>query len=159
RRWRHRLTTGRRRRPPRPPTPMVASHEAAFNLRRARRSRDLRAVVSRPHDLGSVARVPGRAVRPTIDSDQLATFQQCTGRTAPPSGPFYEAWLICGRRAGKSFTLAMIAMFLSCFKDWSEFLQPGETGRIVIVAADRKQGRVIFGYVLGFLKNIPMLDG
>jgi hypothetical protein len=94
-----------------------------------------------------------------LTPDQLAIWQQCTGRTAPPSGPFYEAWLICGRRAGKSFILALIAVFLACCRDWQANLVPGETGRIVIIAADRRQARVIFGYVLGFLENVPMLSG
>jgi hypothetical protein len=94
-----------------------------------------------------------------LKPDQLAIYQQCTGRTAPPLGPFFEAWLVCGRRAGKSFILAMIAVFLACFHDWAPYLVPGETGRIIIIAADRKQARTIFGYILGFLENIPMLAG
>jgi hypothetical protein len=65
----------------------------------------------------------------------------------------------CGRRAGKSFILALIAVFLACFVDWQPYLVPGETGRIVIVAADRRQSRVIFGYIMGFLQNTPMLRG
>src|SRR5215831_14088390 len=64
-----------------------------------------------------------------LSPDQLVIYQECTGRTAPPSGPFYEAWLICGRRAGKSFVLALVAVFLACFRDWQPFLVPGETGR------------------------------
>jgi hypothetical protein len=95
-----------------------------------------------------------------LSPEALAIYQQCTGRTAAPiGGAFYEAWLICGRRAGKSFILALVAVFLACFRDWTPFLVPGETGRIVIIAADRKQARTIFGYVVGFLENIPMLSG
>ena len=37
----------------------------------------------------------------------LATYRACTGRTAPPTRTATEAWLICGRRAGKSFMLAL----------------------------------------------------
>ncbi len=91
--------------------------------------------------------------------EQLATYKDCTGRSAAPSGAFLEAWIICGRRAGKSFILALIAVFLACFHNWKPFLVPGEVGRIVIIAADRKQARTIFGYCLGFLENIPMLSG
>jgi len=94
-----------------------------------------------------------------LTAEQLAIYQQCTGRQAAPSGPFFEAWLICGRRAGKSFVLALVAVFLSCFIDWSPYLVPGEVGRIIIIAADRRQSRVIFGYCLGFLEKIPMLNG
>lgn len=45
--------------------------------------------------------------------DQLAFYGQCTGRTEAPAELVEEAWLICGRRAGKSFVLALIAVF--CF--------------------------------------------
>jgi hypothetical protein len=38
-------------------------------------------------------------------------------------------------------------------------LVPGEVGRIAIIAADRKQARTIFGYIVGFLENVPMLSG
>lgn len=45
---------------------------------------------------------------------ELALFRRCTGRGAPPDGGLSEAWLICGRRAGKSFVLALIAVFSRC---------------------------------------------
>jgi hypothetical protein len=89
--------------------------------------------------------------------EQLAIYKQCTGRTAPPATPSTEVWLICGRRAGKSFTLALIAVFLACFFDWRPYLAPGERGTIMVVATDRKQARVIFRYVRALLTGVPML--
>src|SRR5438445_1148349 len=89
--------------------------------------------------------------------EQLAIYQEHTGRAAPPLAPLQEGWLVCGRRAGKSFILAVIAIFLACFRDWRPFLGPGEVGTIMIVAADRKQARVIMRYCLGLLKSVPML--
>ena len=59
-----------------------------------------------------------------LTAEQFAIYTACTGRTAAPTGPFFEAWLICGRRAGKSFVLALIAVFLACFCDWSPYLVP-----------------------------------
>jgi hypothetical protein len=47
--------------------------------------------------------------------EQMTTYEACTGRTEAPSQPLTEAWLICSRRAGKSFVLALIAVCLSCF--------------------------------------------
>ena len=41
--------------------------------------------------------------------------------------------------AGKSFVLALIAVWLACFKDWRPYLGPGEVGTIIGRAADRKQ--------------------
>jgi Terminase large subunit, T4likevirus-type, N-terminal len=89
--------------------------------------------------------------------EQLVIYQQCTGRSTPPTSPLYEAWLICGRRSGKSFMLSLIAVFLACFFDWRPFLGPGEVGTIMIVAADRRQARVIMRYVVGLLEASPML--
>jgi hypothetical protein len=33
----------------------------------------------------------------------MRVASECTGRSEPPRGHFHEGWLICGRRAGKSF--------------------------------------------------------
>jgi hypothetical protein len=40
-----------------------------------------------------------------MNDDDRALFEQCSGRTEPPAGGTREAWLVCGRRAGKSFVL------------------------------------------------------
>ena len=37
------------------------------------------------------------------------------------------------------------------------YLGPGEVGTIMIIAADRRQARVIMRYCLGLLKSVPML--
>ena len=89
--------------------------------------------------------------------EQLAIYNKFTGRSTAPTSPLHEAFLVCGRRSGKSFILATIAVFLAAFKDWRPFLGPGEVGTIMIVAADRRQARVIMRYVTGLLKSVPML--
>ena len=60
---------------------------------------------------------------------------------------------MCGRRAGKSFVLALIAVYLAAFKNYSGYLGPGERATIMVIAADRKQARVIMRYVKGLLEN------
>jgi hypothetical protein len=79
--------------------------------------------------------------------EQLATYEACTGRTEAPTQPLTEAWLICGRRAGKSFILALVAVFLACFKSYTEFLGPGERATVMVIATDRRQARTIFRYI------------
>ena len=69
----------------------------------------------------------------------------------------HEAWLCIGRRGGKSFILAVVAVFLACFKDWRPYLGPGEVATIMIIARDRRQARVIKRFITGLLKSIPML--
>jgi hypothetical protein len=92
-----------------------------------------------------------------MDDEQQRIFTECTARTDRPNAPSNEAWLVCGRRSGKSFTLALIAVFLSCFRDWRGFLGPGECATVMIIAADRRQARTIVRYVKGLLKSVPML--
>ena len=53
-------------------------------------------------------------------------YRRSTGRSALPETPFTEAWLVIGRRGGKSFILALIAVYLASFKDWRPHLGPGE---------------------------------
>ena len=57
--------------------------------------------------------------------EQLQLYQRHTGRIVPPSEPFHEAWLVCGRRAGKSFILALVAC------TWRPF---GTGGRFSVLA-------------------------
>jgi hypothetical protein len=92
-----------------------------------------------------------------LTPEQLAIFQRCTGRTAPPSDPACEAWLVCGRRAGKSFVLALIAVYLAAFHDYRRYLAPGERGTVLVIATDRKQARTIFRYTRALLTQVPML--
>jgi hypothetical protein len=93
----------------------------------------------------------------SVTPEQAALVEQCTGRSELPSKPFTEGWLICGRRAGKSFILALVAVFLACFKSYAEYLQPGERATIVVIAADRKQARTIYRYIEGLISGTPLL--
>ena len=105
-----------------------------------------------------MARVPGVALFGLpLASVGLAIYSKHTGRSAPPAQPSHEAWLVCGRRSGKSFILAVVAVFLAAFRDWRPFLGPGERGTIMIIAADRRQARVCMRYCLGLLRSVPML--
>lgn len=92
-----------------------------------------------------------------MDDAMLALYRRHTGRDAPPTAPFIEAALICGRRGGKSRILALIAVYLACFRDYAPFLAPGEVATIPIVAADRRQARTIFRYVMGLIDHVPAL--
>jgi hypothetical protein len=88
---------------------------------------------------------------------QLTTYQQCTGRSAPPQQPATEGWLNCGRRSGKSFVLALCAVYLAAFHDYRRHLAPGERATVLIIATNSKQARVIFRYIRALLNHVPML--
>jgi hypothetical protein len=66
--------------------------------------------------------------------------------------------VIVGRRGGKSRTLALIAVYLACFRSYEQFLAPGEVATIGVLAVDKEQARAIFRFVLGLLKAVPMLE-
>ena len=87
-----------------------------------------------------------------------AVYRERTGRTAWPTAPFTEAAVIVGRRGGKSRTLALIAVYLACFRDYDQYLAPGEVATIGVLAVDKGQARTIFRFVLGLLKAVPMLE-
>lgn len=93
-----------------------------------------------------------------MTDDELATYRECVGHNGgPPMEAQTEAWLICGRRAGKSFMLALIAVFLACFRDYRQYLAPGERGVVLVIATDRRQARTIFRYARALLTQVPML--
>ena len=91
-----------------------------------------------------------------MSDTEVDVYRACTGRAGLPDAPLGEAWLVCGRRAGKSFTLALVAVFLACFKSYTEHLGPGERATVMVIATDRKQARVIFRYIAGLLR-LPLL--
>ncbi len=86
-----------------------------------------------------------------LDKKELKIFQAATGRAAGPSDPAEECFFVVGRRGGKSRISAVIACYLALFFDWSPFLDPGETGHIVSIAADRPQANNLLNYVKGIL--------
>jgi hypothetical protein len=92
-----------------------------------------------------------------IEDEALPIFRHHTGRTVAPQRPYREAALIIGRRGGKSRVLALIAVFLAAFRDYTPYLAPGQDPVIAIVASDRKQGRVLLRYVVGTLRAVPLL--
>jgi hypothetical protein len=91
-----------------------------------------------------------------MTEEQAALYSKFTGRSVLPQEPAREAWMVVGRRGGKSLIAAVVAVFLACFKDYSQLLAPGERGTLMVIAADRRQARVVMRYVEGFLET-PML--
>jgi hypothetical protein len=91
-----------------------------------------------------------------LDEEETNVYSHHTGRTVMPTAQAREAWLVVGRRGGKSRIVALIGVFQAVFHSYSEFLDPGEFGVVVIVATDKSQARVIFNYMKAFFA-VPML--
>lgn len=93
-----------------------------------------------------------------MDGRQLHRYRRHTGRKAPPAEPAREAWVIAGRRAGKSRIAALVAVYLAAFGDYSAVLAPGERGVLMVLAADRRQARTVFRYIGSVFDASPLLS-
>ena len=91
---------------------------------------------------------------PVPESDE-AVIGRCTGREPQLVGLPREVWLIIGRRGGKSRITALLATFIACFKRY--LLALGERGVVMVIAADRRQARIVKRYVAALLHAVPML--
>ena len=95
-----------------------------------------------------------------LDPAEAATFRELTGRDDTPDKPATEAWLIVGRRGGKDVKAAAIAVYLATIGaelfGWRQRLARGEKGVVQVLAVDRDQAKVCFGYCQAFLEQ-PML--
>jgi hypothetical protein len=89
--------------------------------------------------------------------EQFAIYRECTGRNAPPAQPCREGWLVCGRRAGKSFIMSLIATYLAVFRNWRPFLSPGGRATVMVIARDRDQAGEIISYIKAYFADVPML--
>lgn len=92
---------------------------------------------------------------PIGNKDDRRLFRACTGLYSPPKTKKRESFVICGRRSGKSFMSAVIALYLATFRDWSKSLSAGERGHIFIIANDKAQARIIKNYISGIIENVP----
>jgi hypothetical protein len=92
-----------------------------------------------------------------MDDSEAQLYRACTGRHGLPCGSFQTIYLICGRGAGKSFVLALIAVYLSCFRDWSSKLAPGGKPVVLLIAPTREQAKIDLAYIVGILEASPVL--
>ena len=93
-----------------------------------------------------------------MSAAEWEVFTGCTGRKARPTTPVELVAAIIGRRGGKSFISAVLAVFLASFKDWRPHLAPGEKGHVVVIAQSLKAARVVFNYIRGIFRAIPTLE-
>ena len=93
---------------------------------------------------------------PLSDSG-LTLFRECTARHTSPATPFSTVYLICGRGAGKSFILSLIAVYFTCFRDWTSKLGPGGVPVVLLVSPTREQAKINLSYIVGILDASPTL--
>jgi len=86
---------------------------------------------------------------------ELKIYQKFTGRNDIPNQQVEEAFLLIGRRGGKSFISALIAVFLAVFKKWNLGI---EKGYVMVSAVDKRQAGIILNYVRKILE-LPVFTG
>src|SRR5262249_10752365 len=86
---------------------------------------------------------------------QRQRFAAYTRRQTPPTKPATEAWVVAGRRSGKSRVAALVATYLAALAK-VDHLAPGEYGTVLLCAVDKQQARVLFDYVKA-LFDVPAL--
>ncbi|SNT38102.1 hypothetical protein [Tropicimonas sediminicola] len=91
-----------------------------------------------------------------LTEDEAKTVQAITGRESVPQSAFRELWLAVGRRGGKSYAAALVAVYEAAFRDHRAKLAPGEWATVMLLAADRQQARTLLRYVRGMFDH-PML--
>ena len=69
-----------------------------------------------------------------------------------------ELIFICGRRSGKTRALAVLAVFYSCFVDYSKVLSSGERGVAAILSASTAQAAKAFEHISGILHDSRVLE-
>jgi len=93
----------------------------------------------------------------SMDKAEARLFKSCTGLKRPYKGRIKEAYMICGRRSGKSTIAALLAVFYAVFGDWQQYLSPGEVARVFVVACNKDQSKIVMGYIKAFLDLTPTL--
>ncbi len=91
----------------------------------------------------------------SMPEEDVEVYRAGTGRLAVPTVPAREAWMVVGRRGGKSRIVALIAVYLALFRVYR--LAPGERGVVMVLSATRGQAKVAFRYILAFLQMDPTL--
>lgn len=93
----------------------------------------------------------------SLDDEQAALFTDLTQRE-PLQTAFNELWLVMGRRAGKSHTAALLAVYEAFFNDYSDKLAAGEVATVFVISGDRKQARTVFRYISGMIESSRLLS-
>jgi hypothetical protein len=90
------------------------------------------------------------------DNGDRKLFKACTARSKWPKKEAREAWLIIGTRGGKSFITALLATFLSVFREYQ--LSPGEKGFVLVVSPTKKQSNLVKRYLSSFFNDNEFLS-
>ena len=90
-----------------------------------------------------------------LDDEEREVFATIAGDRVPPLKRVRELWVAAGRRSGKSRMAAALAIYFALFV--KHRLGAGERGMVLVLAMTLDQSRVVFDYVLGFMRASEVL--
>jgi len=82
---------------------------------------------------------------------ERALVAECTGNRPLPTSPVREAWLICGRRSGKTTFSALMAVASACFSPYRR--SRGERPVVLCIAENKVQAGVEFDCIAGMFES------
>jgi len=92
-----------------------------------------------------------------LEPGELALLHQCTGLDNIPEEEIKEAYMICGRRSGKSTICALLAVFYAVWGEWEKYVSKGEQPKIFIIACNKDQAGIVMRFVKAILHLTPFL--
>ena len=90
----------------------------------------------------------------TFTGDLPATHGKDFATTTTKQGSVARRWQTWGQEQMRCIGGRLSGLFQGLQSTRSA---PGERGTVMVIAADRKQARVIFRYIVGFLEAVPLL--
>jgi len=92
-----------------------------------------------------------------LTEDERPIFTELTGRSMEPLERCEELVCVIGRRGGKTEAVATLGAYLAACCDYSDVLVPGETGVLMVIAADQEQAVISLDRIEAKLRASPLL--
>jgi hypothetical protein len=92
-----------------------------------------------------------------LTEDERQVFTELTQRVQEPLERAEEFFAVIGRRGGKTEAVSTLGAFLAGCVDYSGVLVPGETGVLMIVAADQEQATIVLDRIEAKLRTSPIM--
>jgi len=89
--------------------------------------------------------------------DERPLFKKLTRRDHEPGQKVKELWVVAGRRGGKTWAAATLAVYLAALCDYRSKLRKGERARVLFLGQTMDQARCAFDIAVGIFDSVPAL--
>jgi hypothetical protein len=126
----------------------------------------MRQALADPHLLGGA--MPGDTWKPwrtllialmgeRLTPSERRLFRKLTGRRHEAGFRAEEFVAVIGRRGGKTFSAAVLLVYIAIMVDYSKVLTTGERGVALCIAQTQKTAAVAFRYASDIIEAVPLL--